>query len=252
MVPDTSVHDNSIPLPDPAARQRFRAVLAEVAAQATQALPAAVNGRVERACQLLLAADVVLRSDGSAEVGSRSSVETMYVVTSGGCPCSDAKRADIEGWCAHRIARALLISVHRRLAEAEPEPTASEPAPAPPGIPAQLLVTLHNKVRSIYRGLEGVAELWICYPMRAQEKNGSPQEGETYDYSSPALPTLPRHRYRAPWENTARQTTLSLPRERMPRQYLSAGVFLSRSISTHQSAHSIAFRGNALSSAQLS
>ena len=182
MVPtiDTQSNHNLIDAPDPTARQRFRAVLAEVAAQAKQALPAAVNGRVEKGCKLVLAADVVLRSDGSAEVGSRSSVETVYTVTSGGCPCGDAKRADIEGWCAHRIARALLISVQRRLAEApapapatstpatgvvdEPRqrvpadtPASHPPAAPAPGIPQQFLTELHGRTFVQYAGLLALA-----------------------------------------------------------------------------------------------
>jgi len=57
------------------------------------------------------------------------------------------------------------------------------------------------------------------------------------DYGDPcvALPLLPGERYCAPWHDSTREATLSLPSVPRLRTHLSAGVFLSRSGFTHQS-----------------
>jgi hypothetical protein len=51
--------------------------VAEVAARAKAALPEA-NGRIESAVKLVLAGDVELRPDGTAQVASQSNGTTAY------------------------------------------------------------------------------------------------------------------------------------------------------------------------------
>ena len=89
--------------------------------------------------------------------------------------------------------------------------------------PYQFYCGIDLHARSMYVCiLEGVSELWICYAIRAKEKNGTtPRMARTYDYPSATLPTLSRHRSRATWENTARQATLSLSRDLVPRWHIS-------------------------------
>jgi hypothetical protein len=55
-------------------------------------------------------------------------------------------------------------------------------------------------VLSYVHELEGVSELWICYPVCMSEWNSIPLAIASHDdYPNPALSLLPRHRYRATW-----------------------------------------------------
>jgi hypothetical protein len=128
-----------------------------MAEQARTALPQC-NGRIDSAVKLLLSGDVKLLPDGTAHVGSRSDVDKMYVVHSGGCDCQDAQHhPEIQGWCAHKIARALFIRVRRHLAEPSPSHLEESPMPHMGSIPAQFLVALHGKMFVQYAGLLAMA-----------------------------------------------------------------------------------------------
>jgi len=163
MIPlsDTEVM-NEVDMQDPHDRRRFRETLAQVAADAKKALPAAVNGRVESACQLILSGDAVLLQNGDAHVGSRSSPEKIYIVKAGNwCGCPDAAhREELSGWCKHACARAILVSTHRRLAELEKEPATEPIETSTPvddsrahGSDPRYLVDLHGKKFCLYAGL---------------------------------------------------------------------------------------------------
>jgi hypothetical protein len=108
-------------------RQTFRETLALHAAQAKAILPPEVNGRIESAVRLVLQADVVFNSDGSATVGSSSDPMKTHTLAGGACDCQDfAYNKAPSGWCAHRIAANLQRSVERVLARSIPVLTAPE------------------------------------------------------------------------------------------------------------------------------
>src|SRR5438309_2405 len=94
-------------------RQQMRQVLADLAAKAKTTLPAESAGRVDRAAKLVLSGDVTMEPDGTAQVASSTTPEKTYTVN-GSCTCQDFARAPAE-WCAHRIARALVIRLGRAL-----------------------------------------------------------------------------------------------------------------------------------------
>jgi hypothetical protein len=76
------------------------ALITTIAAQAKAALPAAVNGRVEKAERLLRSASVELHADGSAVVISETDGLTGYLVHHARCTCEDFKYqpAEMDGW----------------------------------------------------------------------------------------------------------------------------------------------------------
>src|SRR6266849_4420030 len=97
------------PLPENPARQAWRQAVSEVAERAKAALPETVNGRVEKAVQMVLNGDVELLPDGKARVASQANGTTQYVVCNGTCECRDFAKAE-GGWCKHRIA----AGMHKR------------------------------------------------------------------------------------------------------------------------------------------
>lgn len=110
-------------------RQHYRAVLADLAAKAKETLGEAMHKRIDCAVGLVLRGDVMLQEDGTALVGSRTEPRKTYVVN-GVCACKDFDHAPAEGWCSHRIARALAIRLARELPPV-PKP---EPIPEPPPV----------------------------------------------------------------------------------------------------------------------
>src|SRR5437899_2175957 len=114
-------------------RQQMRQLLADLAARATETLPAESAGRITKAVKLVLAGDVEMQADGTALVGSSTAPEKVYSVN-GSCPCADFARAPAT-WCQHRIARALVIRLGRSLA-APPAPAPEAPAAPLPEAPA--------------------------------------------------------------------------------------------------------------------
>jgi len=90
--------------------------IAAIAAQAKAALPAAVNGRLEKAVRLVRSSSVELHEDGSAVVISESDGLTGYLIANGRCNCPDFifQPSEVAGWCCHKIARALVLRLQRQ------------------------------------------------------------------------------------------------------------------------------------------
>jgi hypothetical protein len=128
----------------PTDRTAFRAALTALATK-TQAKIPALNGRVEKACRLVLAGDVALQGEGRALVHSLSDPGKTYTLEPGHCTCADFPRAP-ESLCAHRLAAGFA----RKLAELVPPDRPVEPAavPALPEAPASC------NVRVLFAGHE--------------------------------------------------------------------------------------------------
>jgi hypothetical protein len=103
-------------------RQQFREVLAGLASKTLTKIPA-LNGRVEKACKLVLAGDVALHPDGTALVNSLTDPTRAYQVTGSPatCQCQDYDHAP-EHLCAHRLSVGFLRKVQELLPPA-PEST---------------------------------------------------------------------------------------------------------------------------------
>jgi len=100
------------------ARATFRATVAEVAARAKEKLPAAVNGRLEKATKLVLQYDVRFLEDGTVEVGSSSDPMKVYRLQGTSCECQDFTSGKApEGWCQHRVAAGIAKRVAQVLAQ---------------------------------------------------------------------------------------------------------------------------------------
>ena len=83
-------------------RQRFRAVLAEMAAKARTTLPEC-NGRVDSAMKLVLTDDIEYhREDGSALVNSCTDPQRVYHIKGNVCDCRDFEYAP-RHYCKHRV-----------------------------------------------------------------------------------------------------------------------------------------------------
>ena len=72
------------PLPDAPTRQAWRDAVAEIADKAKGKLPEC-SGRVDSAIKIVLAGDVALQADGTAQVASQSNGCTAYQVVNGTC-----------------------------------------------------------------------------------------------------------------------------------------------------------------------
>jgi hypothetical protein len=119
----------------PPARQAWRQAVAEIATKARTALPA-LNGRVDGAVKLVLAGDVELLPDGTAQVASSTDPLTNYLVN-GTCPCRDFAQAPSH-LCRHRLAaifarrtQALLPATTLAHAEGSATKTTITPSPSP-------------------------------------------------------------------------------------------------------------------------
>jgi hypothetical protein len=97
-------------------RDRFRALVADLAEKAKASLPENA-GRIDAAVALVLAGDVTLQPDGTATVGSATQPLTTYLVN-GECLCPDAAQAP-QGYCKHRLSKAILIRAERALRTVE-------------------------------------------------------------------------------------------------------------------------------------
>jgi hypothetical protein len=100
-------------------RQHFREVLAGLAAKTLTRIPA-LNGRVEKACKLVLGADVTLHPDGTALVNSLTDPTRTYQVSPGLCRCKDYDHAP-EHLCAHRLAVGFTRKIQELLARETPQ-----------------------------------------------------------------------------------------------------------------------------------
>jgi hypothetical protein len=123
--------------PLPTERQQLRTTLATLAARTKAKLPA-LNGRVEKACTLVLAGDVELHEDGTALVHSLSDPSRAYQITQGVCQCRDWGQAP-EHLCCHRLAAGFLRKAEELLAAPDPAPASdgvgsSDTTPRPEGV----------------------------------------------------------------------------------------------------------------------
>jgi hypothetical protein len=161
------------------AAQVWRTAVACAATKARQALPACAT-RIDKAIELVLNNAVELLEDGKARVTSQHNGTTTYTVCNGTCECADFPKA-FEGWCKHRLARALMvraIEIAKTLGQADstvtvtptalPAPEQDEPvltvddlvvAPEPttPTIPPQFLATIQGKQFVLFSGLLAMA-----------------------------------------------------------------------------------------------
>src|SRR6266568_1408933 len=96
---------DSKPLPETPARQAWRAAVAEIADKAKAKLPEC-SGRVDAAVKIVLAGDVELQADGTAQVASQSNGSTAYHVVNGHCDCRDYEKAP-HNFCKHRLSAAI-------------------------------------------------------------------------------------------------------------------------------------------------
>ena len=129
-------------------RQQFREVLAGLAAKTQAKLPA-LNGRVTKACKLVLAGDVALHPDGTALVNSLTDPTRAYQVTGSPatCQCKDFDHAP-EHLCAHRLSVGFLRKVQELLppaVESTPEVHTGCTSPLPEApVSITLKATLHG------------------------------------------------------------------------------------------------------------
>ena len=118
----------------------------QVSAVAHAKLPENLHGRLERATALVLSGGVFVEEDGRTQVRC---THGWYSVN-GHCPCPDAPRAQ-DGYCKHRLAKALYRRASELALEALPAvstalaaaPAPSQPTPTPlPEAPASVNVHL--------------------------------------------------------------------------------------------------------------
>jgi len=152
---DPTFPDDDAPASDAThtARATYRSVVADVAARAKEKLPAAVNGRVEKATRLVLQHDVLFLSDGTVEVGSSSDPMRVYHVRGRACECQDFTSGKApEGWCQHVVAACMQQRVDAVMAIQQQAATA---APAEPvqGIDPKFIVWISNRPFVRHAGL---------------------------------------------------------------------------------------------------
>jgi hypothetical protein len=140
-------------------RQQFREVLAALAAKTLTRIPA-LNGRVEKACKLVLGGDVELHQDGTALVNSLTDPTRAYVVTGAPatCQCQDYDHAP-EHLCCHRLAVGFTRKVQALLPT--PQSTGVEtgaPVAALPEAPCSVNCHLTVAGRQVQLTLRGVSE----------------------------------------------------------------------------------------------
>jgi hypothetical protein len=154
------------PFPQSDARRLFCETVETAFAQASQALPN-LNGRVEKARDLVLANAVIPNQDGTFTVQSQAEPGKTYTVN-GSCERSEHPRCDCpdaqsrEGQCKHLIATWLWRKA-RKMVEQQQRETALPQLPSPveasgtPAIPAQFLTEIHGKQFVQYAGLLAMA-----------------------------------------------------------------------------------------------
>lgn len=189
-------------------REAFRLAVDAVAAKAHEKLPAC-NGRVDAAVKLVLAGDVELLGDGTAQVYSQSNGVTSYHLVNGHCDCADFPRAP-HGYCKHRLS----VGILRRATEmvgAEPEPLPEpppfepwpdndpEPVPAPAGIDPRFVVEIRGKMFIRYEGLLAMAHASGLVSLKARflsvttdialaEADATFADGRTFSEAADATP----------------------------------------------------------------
>jgi hypothetical protein len=137
------------PLPETATWQAWREAVAAIADKAQAKLPEC-SGRVDAAVKIVLAGDVTLQADDTAQVASQSNGTTAYHVINGHCDCRDFEQAPHQ-LCKHRLSAAIARRAQELTTATVADTTGEEPAqrqltpPAAPTVPlpeAPLSITL--------------------------------------------------------------------------------------------------------------
>ena len=150
-------------LPESLARKAFREAVEVVAEKARTAVPE-LNGRVERAVQIILNGDLSIAPDGQGTIASQSNGNGAYNVGKGDtCSCKDHPKVQ-KGLCKHLLSyhiftRATALAKQRLEAQAEdtPQETVSPESPvetpATTSIPQEFIVEIHGKQFVTFSGL---------------------------------------------------------------------------------------------------
>jgi hypothetical protein len=129
-VREISWEEASAPGFETTTRQAWREAVAEIADKAKAKLPEC-SGRVDSAVKIVLAGDVDLQADGTAQVASQSNGTTAYHVVNGECSCKDFAKAPHQ-FCKHRLAAAITRRAQELVkAKLEAATPASQSAPMP-------------------------------------------------------------------------------------------------------------------------
>ena len=144
--------------PDFGARAAWREAVAVIAEKAKAKLPEC-NGRVEKAVALVLAGDVELLPDGTAQVASQSNGTTAYHVANGHCDCRDYEKAP-HGFCKHRLSAAIARRAQELTKATLDAPATNQAEPPSQPIPAQPPAPLPEAPVSIVRRIGDGEE---CY-----------------------------------------------------------------------------------------
>jgi hypothetical protein len=163
-------------------RQMVRETLAGLAAK-TQAKIPALNGRVEKACKLVLGDDVEVHADGTAVVHSLTDPTRAYKIAQGVCQCKDYAQAP-EHLCCHRLAAGFARKVQELLPPAQSETPAAPLPEAPASVNChitiegrQVQITLRDTDET--RLLQRLRALLKQYPAPAQpERTQGPRQGQ--------------------------------------------------------------------------
>jgi hypothetical protein len=147
-------------VPEAAATVKFdtawTAAVTRVSALAQAKLPESLHGRIQRATALVLGGAVCMEEDGRCQVRASDGVSSYAV--NGHCTCEDAQHAP-EGYCKHRLAKALYLRAGDLLRETVTldldEITAE--ATRAPQVPAQYVVQMQGKVFVKFAGLLAMA-----------------------------------------------------------------------------------------------
>ncbi len=157
------------PLPESPVRRIFRECVEIVANKARTAIPE-LNGRTEKAVQLILSGDVSIAPDGQGKIASQSNGSIEYLVGKGdSCACKDHPKAP-KHLCKHVLAyhiftRATALAKQKLAAAVDVEQAANPKSTSPvevsetttAHIPAQFLTEIHGKQFVQYAGLLALA-----------------------------------------------------------------------------------------------
>jgi len=200
---DTWTHNSDNP-----ARKAWREAVAKIAEKAKAKLPEC-SGRVESAVKIVLAGDVTLQADGTAQVASQSNGSTAYQVVNGHCDCKDFAKAP-HNLCKHRLSAAIVRRAQelakQRLeqpahasngtsqppaeqAQGQPQAEAGSALPLPEApVSITLKATLHgHDVMVTLRGVDFAsvkarveqASQWLSVQAPAQSPTQPPAQGTT-------------------------------------------------------------------------
>jgi hypothetical protein len=182
----------------------FADAVKQVSALAQAKLSESLHGRVQRATALVLNGAVWLEDDRHTCMVQSS--KGGYYAVNGHCTCADASKAQ-DGYCKHRLAKA----IYRRAGEVmqEPPPVGTALAEAQvetsPGIPAQYITYLHGKPFVRYAGLLALAHdrglvslkarmISVTAELALAEAEATFADGKTYSECADATPqNVPQH-----------------------------------------------------------